>query len=360
MQARDLEGLEDVEDFWDMGEDDFDEPKVLQPREALPNESPKRTSPLRAGEILGSLRKTNVSVESTSSAGAPPRQLANGNFECNHTCKDKTRCRHLCCRDGLHKPPPMTKKRLEAIVAAGDAFLQKPVASSSKPTATSTNPRDATNKPKPRPIAKSDRPLKNLEALHDRMGVKENLRLGDRARIKLETNLESAPPTRKRKPPPDFDLEFARIHDDRPGKVQLVNPNDLDVSDDDLPDALNLLTGAREAEAQCRSTASESTDYADPEVDALIAGLHIPPTGLEMADGKIAVRDSQEDISTVNGPPSPASRSKKRRRSISSSDSFPPAKKHTKERGDSPIEVNSLRNYLERSYRVIPDILFAA
>ena len=27
------------------------------------------------------------------------RVLANGNYECNHACKDKQRCRHLCCRE---------------------------------------------------------------------------------------------------------------------------------------------------------------------------------------------------------------------------------------------------------------------
>ncbi|KAM5532095.1 hypothetical protein V8D89_014259 [Ganoderma adspersum] len=340
--ARDLEGLEDVGDFWDMEEDDFDElePKVVQPQESPHEESPKRKGAPCVGEMRASLRKTNASAESTLSTGAPSRQLANGNFECNHTCKDKTRCRHLCCRDGLQKPPPMTKKRLEAIVA-GDVSPRKSVASSSKPTTTSANPRDPTNKPKPRPIVKYDRPLKDLEALHDRMGVKENLRLGDRTRIKLDTNLESAPHTRKRKPPPDFDLEFTRIHDDRPGKVHIVNPDDLDVSDDDLPDALNLLTGAGEPDAHRHSTTSESTDYADPEFDALIAGLHIPYTGFEAANGKTAVRSSQEGMSTVNRPPSPANRSKKRRRSISSSDSSLPAKRHTNERGDFPIEILS-------------------
>ncbi len=241
----------------------------------------------------------------------------------------------------------MTKKRLEAIVA-GDVSPRKPVTSSSKATAGSTNPRDATNKPRPRPTVKSDRPLKNLEALHDRIGVKENLQLGDRTRIKLDTDLDSAPPARKRKPPPDFDLEFARIHDDRSGNFHLVNPDDLNVSDDDLPDALNFLTAAGQPEAEHHTTSSESTDYADPEFDALIAGLHIPHTGLQAADGKAAVQNSREGgLSAAPRLQSPARRSRKRRRSISSSDSSPPGKKHTKEHGDPPIEVNNLRVHLD-------------
>ena len=44
-----------------------------------------------------------------------PKRLANGNWECNHACKDKNGCKHLCCRDGLDKPPKAPKRS-----AAGD------------------------------------------------------------------------------------------------------------------------------------------------------------------------------------------------------------------------------------------------
>ncbi|KXG53178.1 Nucleotide-sugar transporter [Penicillium griseofulvum] len=46
-----------------------------------------------------------------------PVRLANGKWACNHKCKDKTSCKHFCCREGLEKPPkppkrsiPMTQK----------------------------------------------------------------------------------------------------------------------------------------------------------------------------------------------------------------------------------------------------------
>ena len=32
-------------------------------------------------------------------------QLANGRWACSHRCKDKTKCKHLCCREGLEKRP---------------------------------------------------------------------------------------------------------------------------------------------------------------------------------------------------------------------------------------------------------------
>ncbi len=40
-----------------------------------------------------------------------PVQLENGKWACNHNCKDKTSCKHFCCRDGLDKPPKVTKKK---------------------------------------------------------------------------------------------------------------------------------------------------------------------------------------------------------------------------------------------------------
>lgn len=40
-----------------------------------------------------------------------PRQLDNGKWACNHACKEKTSCKHLCCREGLDKKPKPPKPR---------------------------------------------------------------------------------------------------------------------------------------------------------------------------------------------------------------------------------------------------------
>jgi ATP-dependent DNA helicase HFM1/MER3 len=40
-----------------------------------------------------------------------PTQLSNGNRACNHRCKDKTACKHPCCRDGVEKPVKKAAKR---------------------------------------------------------------------------------------------------------------------------------------------------------------------------------------------------------------------------------------------------------
>ncbi|KAI9811215.1 MAG: Sec63 [Pycnora praestabilis] len=44
-----------------------------------------------------------------------PKQLGSGKWSCNHKCKDKTMCKHLCCRKGIDKPPKAPKKNLNVV-----------------------------------------------------------------------------------------------------------------------------------------------------------------------------------------------------------------------------------------------------
>ena len=41
-----------------------------------------------------------------------PQRLRNGKWACNHPCKDKNACKHLCCREGLDKPPKAPKRKV--------------------------------------------------------------------------------------------------------------------------------------------------------------------------------------------------------------------------------------------------------
>ncbi|ORY12866.1 Sec63 Brl domain-domain-containing protein [Clohesyomyces aquaticus] len=43
-----------------------------------------------------------------------PKRLDNGKWACNHKCKDKNACKHMCCRTGLDKPPKKAIKRTPA------------------------------------------------------------------------------------------------------------------------------------------------------------------------------------------------------------------------------------------------------
>ncbi|RLV95616.1 ATP-dependent DNA helicase MER3 [Spathaspora sp. JA1] len=45
---------------------------------------------------------TSISSQVPEPKEVPTRKmLDNGNFKCNHTCKDKLSCRHYCCKDGI-------------------------------------------------------------------------------------------------------------------------------------------------------------------------------------------------------------------------------------------------------------------
>src|SRR5271168_4286415 len=41
-----------------------------------------------------------------------PEKLANGNYRCNHACKDRTKCKHLCCKEGKTTKPKKGRQSL--------------------------------------------------------------------------------------------------------------------------------------------------------------------------------------------------------------------------------------------------------
>ncbi|GIJ92257.1 sec63 protein [Aspergillus pseudoviridinutans] len=51
------------------------------------------------------------SVNSITESEKEPSRLDNGRYACNHRCKDKTTCKHLCCREGLEKPHKTVRKQ---------------------------------------------------------------------------------------------------------------------------------------------------------------------------------------------------------------------------------------------------------
>ena len=66
-------------------------------------------------------RKRPGTSKLSNKANQEPRQLANGKWTCNHPCKDKNVCKHLCCKQGIDNPPrkcasrriPFVEKRTE-------------------------------------------------------------------------------------------------------------------------------------------------------------------------------------------------------------------------------------------------------
>ena len=71
------------------------------------------------------------------------RVLANGNYECNHVCKDKQKCRHLCCREDYPETSGGNK--------TPQTENSKPVNSNTQQNPTETE--DNSAKPEPTPIS---------------------------------------------------------------------------------------------------------------------------------------------------------------------------------------------------------------
>ncbi|KAL4908344.1 hypothetical protein BDW74DRAFT_175033 [Aspergillus multicolor] len=75
-----------------------------QPEPSKPTSSQKKASKTQDS-------KSNSSVEVRGSVDQEHEKLDNGRWACNHKCKDKTMCKHLCCQEGLSNPPKITRKK---------------------------------------------------------------------------------------------------------------------------------------------------------------------------------------------------------------------------------------------------------
>lgn len=129
--------------------DDFVDIDEFEPKNALAAQSKKKKTPSNNQDRLDSTWE--------------PQQLANGNWACNHPCKDKTACKHLCCREGLDKKPkpPKAKESKQAAEPSSErkqAQLNLPVSKkATKPTQTKS---------------KKSREASNLDRLHNNVQTK--------------------------------------------------------------------------------------------------------------------------------------------------------------------------------------------
>jgi len=53
----------------------------------------------------------DTTIEPVATNVAQPFILPNGNHRCNHQCKDKSACNHVCCKEGVKGKP---KKGLQS------------------------------------------------------------------------------------------------------------------------------------------------------------------------------------------------------------------------------------------------------
>ncbi|CAG8905940.1 unnamed protein product [Penicillium egyptiacum] len=103
-----------------------------------------------------------------------PVRLANGKWACNHKCKDKTSCKHFCCREGLEKPPKPPKRTMPTTQKEGS--LNQLTISASITKATSTNNSSSGNQvPKPRVTGpKNDDPVSKVKKISTSHAGKKN------------------------------------------------------------------------------------------------------------------------------------------------------------------------------------------
>ncbi|KAJ8700486.1 ATP-dependent DNA helicase MER3 [Pleurotus ostreatus] len=245
---QDLVGLDDDPDFWNMAIDD-DEKEDLKPA-VVKDLTRDRTSG----------QQPNPSP--SKAPDTPPKKMPNGKYQCNHTCKDKSKCRHLCCREGMEEPPNLKKRK------APEQSPKKPPSSTSKKSSgvsafskvVSSARKVAPPKPKDEP---RNRVLDDLDSLHKRTNVASNLGLQKDKRIKLTDRPSSPVPIKPKLAPPKLDIEFTDIKQDNNG---YVDPEAELMDEDDLPETHEILKSIR-------PTQDASSDYSNEDMDALIMAL---------------------------------------------------------------------------------------
>ncbi|KAI0076468.1 P-loop containing nucleoside triphosphate hydrolase protein [Panus rudis PR-1116 ss-1] len=324
---RDLEGLEDVPDFWDMNIDDEgnEKPTVVRdltvPRATtsqsylaasngpsadvlVPQTSTRRRKTiLKQKQRKKAQDQQNPSIVAcqTNNLRLPRESSQMGTMSpssmlrtvviltqcrCNHSCKDKTACRHFCCRDGLAKPPPKPRKtnsiesqsHPQSKISSQKAATQDPKDSVTH----SVKAKTSTKQPPKKSASKPDRRLEELEQWHNKTNVRERLHLPEGRRLKLEDDksLSSSSPVRppnrfggsatkhgKERRVPNFDIEFADLSvdkDEMPFNERLEKPEDSD--SEDLPERLTdsaLLASKASAAVTVKDAATTKTGKQD-------------------------------------------------------------------------------------------------
>ncbi|KAJ6490475.1 hypothetical protein DFH09DRAFT_1003499 [Mycena vulgaris] len=305
----DLEGLEDDPDFWNMPVDQHGDEIPAPPPVVRDLTKPKPQ--VKKSQMARSSVQAHEVVDNSP---PKPKKLANGNYKyasvphlnislvsrlirCNHPCKDKTKCRHMCCRDGLAEPPKQPKKRTES-------------KKDSSPPASPVQPKKSkkTNQ-------RLDSTMQDLERLHERTNVR--LKFPERGRPKLEPTSELK---RKHRPPINFNVELTELSDGEPPVSYGIA--DLDDDDDDLPAPHELLKPANSVTK--KQQPSPETNYSDSELDSLIR--HVPSDLMQDIDMPVTSSKPLKQHMQVHKPllstPLPS-----RKRNQSPEDILPPPKR---------------------------------
>ncbi|GLB34810.1 putative sec63 Brl domain containing protein [Lyophyllum shimeji] len=291
----DLAGLEEDPDFWDMDiEEKIEElPQVRDLTKPTARLEDRGTSLLRNGKGLQGLAR----IEST------PKRMPNGNSECHHPCKDKSKCRHLCCREGLPEKP---KKR----GSAGKQRQDSPKRPAAR-TAAQTRPKTASRKT-------PDRRLEELESLHARSSVTANLRLSPESRLKVDSPTKLK---RTRKAIPDFNIMFTELRENTEA-VKTTGYDSTEIEDDDdLPEASDIPPAPPDTKSW---TPPSETNYSNSDIDSLIRAVPLDNIDISTRPNEDIQGNKKQRKFTLKLTPSPG---RKRHRAVRAGSISPPRKR---------------------------------
>ena len=111
-------GFEDVDNYID--------PLAIITQKPTAKNKPNKTKNVATGRSAAKLPDHTAHDEHDD-----PVQLSNGKWACNHPCKDRQACKHLCCKEGMDKPPkrkPAAKREQQS----GDRLEQRQKSSTQK------------------------------------------------------------------------------------------------------------------------------------------------------------------------------------------------------------------------------------
>lgn len=141
--------------------------------------------------------RQNADSPDRANASREPQQLPNGKWACNHACKDKNRCKHRCCQEGLDKQPkpPKAKENRKQLVPIADSKQKRLAMPTNKPAI----PKSKSTSSQERPAARhQSKEAHALDYLHNSVKTKmPKIPTLGRARANDRTDTNASSPKTK-------------------------------------------------------------------------------------------------------------------------------------------------------------------